>query len=215
LQTPSLGQKGTKNRIHPSFITPLTLPDSRARGLVVCGDGVVDVNKDTGIASLVRAREADERRRAAAATVVDLDLGAGDVELGAAGAAGAVEGDVLRAEQVLARGQGLGEGHGDLGLARGGPADGGGGCDRFFLVDLEPHVAAAVPGLGGLARGDFGHVELHGSRVRDAGDGCEGDGVACVHGGGLSAGSGSEGVAADGVGGDIGHGAWIGVSMDE
>lgn len=102
MQTPSLGQKGTKNRILPSSITPLTLPDSRTRGLVVCGDGVVDVNKDTGIASLVRAGEADERRRAAAATVVDLDLRAGDVELGAAGAAGAVEGDVLRAQQVLA-----------------------------------------------------------------------------------------------------------------
>lgn len=116
---------------------------------------------------------------------------------------------MLRTEQVLARGQGLGEGDGDLCLAHGGPADGGGGCDGFFLVDLEPHVAAAVPGLGCLAGGDLGHVELHGSWVRDARGCCEGDGVACVHGGGFGAGSGREGVAADGVGGDVCFRAYV------
>lgn len=120
-----------------------------------------------------------------------------------------MEGDVLRAQQVLARGQGLGEGDGDLCLARGGPADGGRGRDGFLLVDLEPHVAAAVPGLGRLARGHLGHVELHGPGVRDAGHGSEGDGVAGVDGGGLRAGAGREGVAADGVGGDVCHGAWV------
>jgi hypothetical protein len=171
MANPITGTKRHKESNTPIILTPLTLPDSGTRGLVVCGNGVVDVNEDTRVGSLVGAGEADERRRAAAATVVDLDLGAGDVELGAAGAARAVEGDVLRTEQVLARGQGLGEGDGDLCLAHGGPADGGGGRDGFFLVDLEPHVAAAVPGLGCLAGGDFGHVELHGSGVRDAG-GC-------------------------------------------
>ena len=155
MQTPSLGQKGTKNRILPSSITPLTLPDSRTRGLVVCGDGVVDVNKDTGIASLVRAGEADERRRAAAATVVDLDLRAGDVELGTAWVGGSVDGDVLGTEKVVAGRERLGNGEskgvavlgweGDLAAAEG----------RAELGDLEPG-RAAVCAAGG---GDFRHVK--------------------------------------------------------
>ena len=51
--------------------------------------------------------------------------------------------------------------------------------------DLEPHIAASIPGRSSLALGDLGEVELKGARVRDAGCGCEADGVAGVDGVGL------------------------------
>ena len=74
------------------------LSRTRTRDGVVL-EGLVDVDLDTGVGTLVRAGEADERRRAAAAAVVDLDLGAGDVELGCTSD---VEADVLNAKEVLA-----------------------------------------------------------------------------------------------------------------
>jgi hypothetical protein len=71
------------------------------------------------IRSLVRARERDEGAGASAAAVGDGDLGAGDVELGAACCGRRVQSDVLDAEEVVARGQGLGDGDADLGFAWG------------------------------------------------------------------------------------------------
>lgn len=69
--------------------------------------------------------------------------------------------------------------------------------------DLEPHIAASIPGRSCLTLGDLGEVELKGTRVRDAGCGCEADGVAGVDGVGLRACTGGELVAADGVGGYV------------
>ena len=69
--------------------------------------------------------------------------------------------------------------------------------------DLEPHIAASIPGRSSLALGDLGEVELKGARVRDAGSGCEADGVASVDGVGLRACARGELVAADGVGGYV------------
>jgi hypothetical protein len=87
------------------------------------------------------------------------------------------------------------------------------------LVDLEPYVAAAVPGLGGLTAGDLGHVELHGTGVRDGGYRAESYGVTglClvslvslrtmsttyIDGVCACARAGREGVAADSIGSHI------------
>lgn len=74
-------------------------------------------------------------------------------------------------------------------------------------VHLEPHGAGAVEGCGGLARGDFGHVELEGPGVRDGAYGGEADGVACVDGVGLRSGARGQLVAADLLRRDVGYGA--------
>jgi hypothetical protein len=63
--------------------------------------------------------------------------------------------------------------------------------------DFEPDVAASIPVCGCLALGDFGEVELEGAWVRNAGCGCEADGVSGVDGVRLCAGAGGQLVAAD------------------
>lgn len=70
---------------------------------VACRDRVVDVDLDTRVGSLVRARERDEVRGRLAATASNLKLSARQVELGSAYALSSVDGDVLVTHQVFSR----------------------------------------------------------------------------------------------------------------
>lgn len=68
--------------------------------------------------------------------------------------------NVLDAQEVLAARRVLGDGDRERGLVERGPAELAvlGLC--FFGVDLEPDVAGAVPGGGGLAAGNPVEVRL-------------------------------------------------------
>jgi hypothetical protein len=100
-----------------SHLSELTPPDCWTRGLVVLGNGVVDVYQDTRITGLVRAREADQRARTTTTAILNLDLSTRDIELCAARASSAVQSDVFGAKQILARGKRLGEGYRNLCLS--------------------------------------------------------------------------------------------------
>jgi hypothetical protein len=116
--------------------------------------------------------------------------------------------NVLHAHKILAARCALGDRECYLLLPRASEAHLPAGEGGALAVDFEPDGAAAVEGGSGLARGDFGHVELEGAGVRDGGDGGEADGVACVDRGGHGrSGAGGELIAADLVGGDVGYGA--------
>lgn len=78
--------------------------ESRRAGVsVACRDRVVDVDLNTRVGSLVRARERDEVRWRLAAAASNLKLCTGQVELGSTYALSSVDGDVLVAHQVFAR----------------------------------------------------------------------------------------------------------------
>lgn len=97
----------------------LAFENSRARVRVRSEDGVVDVDEDTRVSSLVRARECHEVRagwlRAAAAR--DGNLTARQVELGASRALGDVQGDLLAAHEIVAWGNAGRDGNVNGGLA--------------------------------------------------------------------------------------------------
>lgn len=86
-----------------------------------------------------------------------------------------------------------------------GPGEATVGLGRGLAVDLEPHVAAAIPGRGRLSAGDLGQVELQGTLVEDVGRRLEADGTA--GGDGLRAGCArvGAGVASHLVRGDVRH----------
>jgi hypothetical protein len=101
----------------PSIPSPthyLAAPDSRAGRRVASRHRVIDVELDARISSLVRTRESNLGTWGAVSTILNLDLRAGDIKLCAPDCRGGVQGDVLDAHQVFARGKGLGEGDGDL-----------------------------------------------------------------------------------------------------
>lgn len=127
-----------------------TSPDSGSGLDVGSGDGIVDVEHDSGLATSVDTRDRDKRTRCAAATVNNVDLGAADVELGTTEARCAVQSNVLNADEILAAGQGLWDGeHRAIGIGR--PGDGGSTVGSSSeLVDLEPNLPRAVKG-GGIA----------------------------------------------------------------
>lgn len=160
------------------FICLLARENRRARSRVGSRNGVVNVDHQTGIRGLISAREGDESRGRLATTPRDGELGAGHVGLGASGGAGAVERDVLDAEQVVAGGDARGDLSRDLARALAGPGQSAGADVGALREDLEPDCAGAVPGRGRLARWHLGHVELQHARVRDGGVGCEADCVA-------------------------------------
>lgn len=77
------------NHLPNSLTTRTQLPspnlaaeDRRAGVLVRCRDRVVDVDEDTRVRGLVRARESNLVRGVGAAAACDADLGARNVELG-------------------------------------------------------------------------------------------------------------------------------------
>jgi hypothetical protein len=97
--------------------TPLTRPHSWARRRVPTL--TVNVDPESGILGLVRARERNKRARCSAASASHGKLGARDVQLGAVEAAGCVQGNVLHAQEVLARRQRAGDGDRGGGLVCG------------------------------------------------------------------------------------------------
>ncbi len=105
------------NSLHPQPQTSpatvrLPLPHLRSGRLVARPHGVVRPQQ-ARVAGLVGARERDQARGAPAPAARDLDLPARQVELGAAGLFGLVQRDALDADQVLAAGDGLGDGEFD------------------------------------------------------------------------------------------------------
>lgn len=89
-----------------SSLSPLkyssTRPNSWAGRCVRSRERVVNVDLDRRIRRLVGAREADQRTRVAIATILNSQLRARQVELGAANGARAVQGNVLNAHEVVA-----------------------------------------------------------------------------------------------------------------
>ena len=88
-------------------------------GVWVSGDSV-DPEAQGRVVGVVQAGDLDHGAGSAVAVSADLDLGALEVELGVA-ALGAVQGNVLNPDQVLARGRVAGEVEGDGGLVPGTP----------------------------------------------------------------------------------------------
>jgi hypothetical protein len=182
----------------------LTRPHLRARRRVRRRHRVVDVDQDSRVRRLVRARERNQRSRGSIATARNLDLRTADVKLRSARGPRRMQRNVLHAEEILSARQALRDRHSDLSLVLAGPAQSATRDRRALLVDLEPRVSAAVPGGGGLTAGDLGHVELESARVRDGALGGEaegGSGRDFV--GTLGRGSGGELIAADLVGCDL------------
>ena len=68
--------------------------------------------------------------------------------------------NMLHTEQILASGYTLRDLSGNLRRALTRPRQAGGGDVGTLREDLEPVGSRAVPGVGRLARGHFGHVEL-------------------------------------------------------
>lgn len=88
---------------------------------VAGGDGPVDVDEQTRVGGLVGAGEGEQAGAGGAGAAGDADLGAREVELGAVLGAGAVQADLLEADEVLAVGDAPGDRDGDARLAwRGG-----------------------------------------------------------------------------------------------
>ena len=183
-----------------------------ARVGVAGGNGVVEVELDTGVLGVVGAGEGDAGGLAGTAAL-DLDLGAAEVELGAARLAGRVQGNVLDAEQVVAGRDAGGDGGRDLAAAVRGPGEAALGEVGPVLVDLEPDVTAAVEVGRRLALRGLGHVEGHGAWVADVAVDPEADLVAGLDRHGLGAlAAGRVLVTADGVGLDVLDGA-VGVEV--
>lgn len=136
----------------------LTRVNSRSRADILEGR-VVDRLAEDGVRQLVRAGEADTGRVRASATS-DLDLEARHVGLGLSNAG--VQSQNLRADEVVARGDVLGDREGSLaavGVEDLG-APGGGGALVAVLGDLEE----GARGGGGGVR-DLRHVDQDGAVV--------------------------------------------------
>lgn len=197
----------------PHFHTPtphrhhLPRPNSRTRRRITCRHRIINIDLNPLIRRTIRARKRHRGPRVPTPPILHLNLRTADIELRPAHTPGRVQRNMLNTHKILARRQGLGNRERDLCRAVVGerhlPAREG----RALRVHFEPHGAGAVEGRGGLARGDFGHVELERARVRDGGHGGEADGVAGVDGVGLGCCAGGELVAPDLGRGDVGYGA--------
>jgi len=131
--TPNLATQPRKSR--------LAAEDIRARILVRCRNGIVDVDLDTRVIGLISTREGDLVRRVSAAAASDSQLSTGEVELGTTWAAGAVQGNMLSAEQIVSGPDTPGDGDRERALACG-----WGICvspclsaQPFSVLDLYPH----------------------------------------------------------------------------
>jgi hypothetical protein len=234
LYTKSPEQKFSHHSTFASLHNHLTRPGAGTRRRIAGGDRIIDVDLNSGVTGLIRTREANQGTRVPVAATSDLELTAGDVELGAAGGRRAVQGNVLDAEEVFARGEGPGEGDCDLGFTctrgrqhrdmntvrmggeegiseekckrrtRASPAHARRTDLSSLLINLEPNIAAAIPRGRCLALGHLGEVELQRARVRDAALCRETNGVAGLDLVGLGARARRELVAADGVRVDVG-----------
>lgn len=95
----------------------LTRPDSWAWDGVGGRNGPVELEEDTWVLGVVSTWDSDLGAWVAAATAGDVDLSAGEVELGTSDLSGAVQADVLDAEKVLAAGGVFGDGGAERELA--------------------------------------------------------------------------------------------------
>lgn len=138
-----------------------TLPNSGTRILIACRNRIVDIDQNARIRSLISARQRDRRTRRPEAPASNSDLRAGDVELCPASGARGVDGNVLGAQEVVARRQGLRDREGEGRLVLRGEGDLAGAEGWTKLGDFEPRRAA----VGGAGAGDFGHVEGWGKSV--------------------------------------------------
>ena len=84
-------------------IKPLARPDFWARGSVVRWDGIVDVNQNTRVGGSVCAGERDFGTRSTIATPSHSQLATSDIELSATLGFSTMKGDVLDANQIVAR----------------------------------------------------------------------------------------------------------------
>lgn len=155
-------------------------PGDGAGGSVAGRGGVVQVDDDAVLSAVVDSGDLDGRGWGAGAGAGDGELGTADIELGTTLLLGTVQGDVLATHQVVAGGQVLGQGEGevvDAAADRGGPLQALGGDGRGGqLVDLEP-VAVALVGSGLGALGSLGHVDRQRARVAQVGVDGEADRV--------------------------------------
>lgn len=114
---------------------------------------------------------------------------------------------MLDTEEVVAGGEGLGDGDVDLGQALRRPAELAVVERGALAVNLEPDVTLTLEVGGSGSVGSLGHVELEGTRVGDVGVDGETEVVAGLDGQSLGRGVGGVLVAADVLRGNIGDGA--------
>jgi len=103
-----------------SYLNPVLAGNNlRTRVDVASRCRPVQLEEDTGIGSRVCAGEGDKGAVCVdgSAATCDIDLRAGDVDLGTSGARGRVESDVFDSEEVFAVRDAPGDGGGDLCLA--------------------------------------------------------------------------------------------------
>lgn len=168
-----------------------------AKYLRVVREVVVNVDGVAGVRLLERAGDGNSRAGRAGAAARDLHLGARDVELRDAGRPRVVDAKLLDAQQVLAGGKAVGDGHvvrrlevpgrlaiGEL-LGFGQSTDlsekmrsGGSTYSGSDVLDLEPR-RAAVRRRGVV---DLRHVERDGALVVHGDVGSESDGAASSDG---------------------------------
>ena len=136
-----------------------TIPDGWA-GDVITGalalgarnSTTVDVAENTWVSGAVGLRHVDASRKLSRAGAGNLDLTAAIVELGSALSAGLVEGDDLRADEVVTSLK-AGEGDSDGTLIGDEVVNTPLAAAQALLVDLDPDIAFAI----GLGRGDVDH----------------------------------------------------------
>jgi len=113
---------------------------------VVGRNGVVDVDQDSGFISGVNAGDSDKRSWSAFSATGDIYLRAAKVELGASESRCHVQGNLFKANKVLAGGKGLGDGEAIRKSVCGWEGDGRatvGDCRN--LVNLEPDRTTSIP----------------------------------------------------------------------
>ena len=136
-------------------------------------------SRSRGIPYLISTRNADGARRLRAGATSDVDLRTLHVELRAAGASGAMQGQQLAAEQILAVCDAARDSDGLRAPVRDELSDSPSLAGGIVAVvrDLEPSAADATVGLG---VGDLLHVDHQGALVRGVDDigGGRGQGVA-------------------------------------
>jgi hypothetical protein len=130
---------------------------------VACGDRPVDANEQTRIVWAVGAGEAEEVGAGGTRTPGHRDLRAREVELRPTDRAGAVESNVLEADEIFSVRNAARDGHGEAGRVVGGPADARARNTGTFLVNLEPNGTLAVEGSS--RAGCLGKVDVDWARV--------------------------------------------------
>ncbi|KAL5882823.1 hypothetical protein ACKVWC_011548 [Pyricularia oryzae] len=143
--------------------------DVRARGGVVAGRAAPDAEVDGLVGGLVDAGDLGAGAGHGGGGVAgDLDLHAGDVELGLA-VVGAVQTNVLTAEQVLAVGDGGGDDGVDVVLAPAAPGVGAEALGAALLADQALVDLVPVISLVSLCVGDGRDVDLSRAGVEHSG----------------------------------------------